>query len=175
MAGQCILTNAGMQIPSAGTTPTCHNLPSSKHDNTPIWHSIRSLALQIFWKVLSAPNKPAWQTSPSIPLAASASVSAAQVAVSSNATLTVALHTVEQPNRVQLIAVAGNPTTPMVSNGTEGTLPVQCQPMGSVEVAKGETVVQFLFEPQSAGSESETSIQHRREVYSHDCLWSALV
>lgn len=65
--------------------------------------------------------------------------------------LTVALHTVEQPNRVQLVAVTGNPMTPMDPNWAEGVLPVQCQPVSGVDVAKGETVVQFLFEPQSAG------------------------
>ena len=97
-------------------------------------------------------DNPAWKTSQAIPLVNSGSVSTAQVAVSSNATLTVALQSVARPNRVQLIGVIGNPIAPVVLNGEEGVLPVQQQPVGSVDVSEGETVVHFLFEPQSAGT-----------------------
>lgn len=107
------------------------------------------VALQIFWKLLSASDKPAWQTSSPIPLIPSGNISAAEVAVSSNATLTVALQSGEQPNRVQIITMKGNPIA--LSIGGEGSLPVQCQPVGSLDIPKGETLVHFLFEPQSAG------------------------
>ena len=115
--------------------------------------------LQVMWKVLSAPGKPAWQISQPIPLIKSGTVAAVQLAVSSNATLTVALQTVEQANKVHIIGVKGNPmvpigpegSSPRVPIGSEGTLSVQCQPMGSLDLHKGESIVQFLFEPQSAG------------------------
>lgn len=77
---------------------------------------------------------------------------AAQVAVSPKATLTVALHTKEQPDRLQMVSVKGNPMgTPIEP---EGTLPFQCLPMGSLDFQEGEVLVHFLFEPHSAGVSS---------------------
>ena len=74
---------------------------------------------------------------------------AAQVAVSPKAALTVALHAKEQPDRLQMVSVKGNPMGPPI--GLEGNLPVQCQPMGSLDLQEGEILVHFLFEPHSAG------------------------
>ena len=77
---------------------------------------------------------------------------AAQVAVSPNATLTAALHTKEQPDRLQMVTVKGNPMGAPI--GLEGTLPVHCRPMGSLDLQEGESLVHYLFEPHSAGVSS---------------------
>ena len=112
------------------------------------------LVLQLFWKVLSVTSKPTWQFSKPVPLITSGTLAAAQIAVSPNATLTVALHTKEQPHRLQMVTLKGNPMGPPTD--PEGTLPVQCLPMGDLDLhtEEEETLVQFLFEPHSAGLRS---------------------
>ena len=105
-------------------------------------------ALQVIWKLLSASGKPNWQTSQPIPVTASGTVTAAQIAVSPNATCTIALQTLEQPNSVKIFAMRGNPTLP--STGEEA-VSAHCQPIGKVDAAEGQSIIQFLFQPQSAG------------------------
>lgn len=104
--------------------------------------------MQVFWKVLSASGKFKWQTSQPIPVTASGTITAAQIAVSPNATCTIALQTLEQPDSLQIFAMEGNPTLPITA---ERALGAHCQPIGKVEAAEGQSVVQFLFQPQSAG------------------------
>ena len=51
-----------------------------------------------------------------------------------------------------MVSVKGNPMG--VPIGLEGTLLVQCLPMGSLDLQEGEILMHFVFEPHSAGVSS---------------------
>ena len=102
---------------------------------------LADVLLQVLWKLLSISGHAHWQSSQPIPLTVPGTISAAQVAVTDNATLTVGLQTLEHPSRLHILLLEGNPTVPSME---EGALPMQCSPIGSIDT-KGQSIVQFLF------------------------------
>lgn len=63
--------------------------------------------------------------------------------------LTVAMQTAEDPSQLLLMRITGNPT--VVSDAGEALEPVQSTLLCSVALPGGHELLQFLFEPLSAG------------------------
>lgn len=111
------------------------------------------LLSQFFWNVLAAAGQPTWHVSPPTPLDCPGTITHATIAVSPNATLTAAIQTLEQPNRLHMISLKGNPTE---LDHTTGQQSVKCQQVGMIETPAGDPVLECMFAPQSAG----TSTRH---------------
>ena len=107
------------------------------------------LLLQFFWNVLAAAGMPTWHVSAPIPLHCPGTITHANIAVSPNATLTAAIQTLEQPNRLHIISLKGNPTE---LGHTTGQQSVKCQQVGMIETPAGDALLECMFAPQSAGT-----------------------
>ncbi len=107
------------------------------------------LPLQFFWNVLAAAGQPTWHVSPPTPLNCPGTITHAAIAVSPNATLTASVQTLEQPNRLHMISLKGNPTKLDHATGQQA---VECQQVGMIETPAGDAVLECMFAPQSEGT-----------------------
>ncbi|KAL0043477.1 hypothetical protein WJX79_005825 [Trebouxia sp. C0005] len=102
-----------------------------------------------FWNVLGATGMPTWHVSPPTPLNCPGTITHATIAVSPYATLTAAIQTLEQPNRLRMISLAGDPTELGHATGQQS---VECQHVGVIETLAGDALLECMFAPQSAGN-----------------------
>ncbi|KAA6424772.1 MAG: hypothetical protein FRX49_05439 [Trebouxia sp. A1-2] len=100
-----------------------------------------------FWNVLGATGMPTWHVSPPTPLNCPGTITHATIAVSPYATLTAAIQTLEQPNRLRMISLAGDPTELGHATGQQS---VECQHVGVIETLAGDALLECMFAPQSA-------------------------
>ncbi|KAL0040981.1 hypothetical protein WJX77_001111 [Trebouxia sp. C0004] len=127
-------------------------------DRVPHWVRSSSLCgaavlsdgnILFFWNVLAAAGMPTWHVSAPTPLNCPGTITHATITVSPDATLTAAIQTLEQPNRLHMISVKGNPTELGHAIRQQS---VECHQVGMIEAPARDALLECMFAPQSAGN-----------------------